>query len=67
MVGNFFLNWESLFVNRPEGLFLSVYEDDIKMAGKTENMKPTWKILMKDADLEEPTSFFDHVFCWLYS
>ena len=32
------------------------------MAGKTENMKPTWKILMKDVDLEEPTSFLDHVF-----
>ena len=23
--------------------------------------KPTWKILMKDVDLEEPTSFLDHV------
>ena len=37
-----------------------MYEDDIKLAGKTENMTPTWKILMKDVDLEEPTSFFDH-------
>ena len=32
------------------------------MAGKTENMKPTWKILMKHVDLEEPTSFLDHVY-----
>ena len=56
-----FLNWECLFVNRAKGLFLSVYVDDIKMAGKTENMKPTWKILMKDVDLEEPTSFLDLV------
>ena len=32
------------------------------MAGKTENMNPTWKILMKDVDLGEPTSFFDHVY-----
>ena len=31
------------------------------MEGKAENMKPTWKILMKDVDLEEPASFFDHV------
>ena len=54
------LNWECLFVNRAKGLFLSVYVDDIKLAGKTENMKPTWKVLMKD-DLEEPTSFLDHV------
>ena len=45
-----------------EGLFLSVYVDDIKMAGKTENIKLTWKILMKDVDLEEPTSFLDHVY-----
>ena len=45
-----------------KGLFLSVCVDDIKMAGKTENMKPTWKILMKNVDLEEPTSFLDHVY-----
>ena len=25
------------------------------------NMEPTWKILMKDVDLGEPTSFLDHV------
>ena len=56
------LHWECLFVNRAKGLFLSVHVDDIKMAGKTENMKPTWKILMKDVDLEEPTSFLDHIF-----
>ena len=37
-----------------------MYVDDIKMAGRTENIKPTWKILMKDVDLEEPTSFLDH-------
>ena len=30
------------------------------MAGKTENMKPLWKILVKDVGLGEPTSFFDH-------
>ena len=29
---------------------------------QTENMEPTWKILMKDVDLGEPTSFLDHVF-----
>ena len=32
------------------------------MAGKTENIKLTWKFLMKDFDLEEPTSFLDHVY-----
>ena len=54
-------NWERLFVNRARRLCLSVYVDDIKLAGKTENVEPTWKILMKDVDLGEPTSFLDHV------
>ena len=30
-------NWECLFVHRKEGLFLSVYVDDIKLAGKTKS------------------------------
>ena len=49
------LSWECLFVNRARGLFLSVYEDDVKLAGKTENIEPTWKILLEDVDLGEPT------------
>ena len=36
--------------------------DDIKLAGKKQNISPTWKILMKDVDLGEPTSFLYHVF-----
>ena len=55
-------NCECLFVNRARGLFLSVYVDDIKLAGQTESIEPTWKILMKDVDLGEPTSFLDHVY-----
>ena len=39
-----------------------MYVDDIKLAGKTENIEPIWKILMKDVDLGEPTSFLDHVY-----
>ena len=54
-------NWESLFVNREKDFF-SVYADDIKLAGKKQNINPTWKILMKDVDLGEPTSFLDHVY-----
>ena len=38
-----------------------MYVDDIKLAGKTENIEPTWKFLMKDVELGEPTSFLDHV------
>ena len=55
-------NWECLFVNRARGLSLSVYVNDIKLARKTENIAPTWKIFMKDFDLGEPTSFLDHVY-----
>ena len=36
-------NWECLFVHRKQGLFLSVCVDDIKMAGKRQNMTPMWK------------------------
>ena len=55
-------NWECLFVHREKGLILSVYVDDIKLAGKKQNIDPMWKVLNKDVDLGEPTSFFDHVY-----
>ena len=55
-------NWECLFVKRERGLFLSVYVDDFKQAGKKQNTCPTWTMLMKDVDLGEPTSFLDHVY-----
>ena len=40
-------NWECLFVQREKGLFLSVYVDDIKLAGKGQNIDPMWKCLKK--------------------
>ena len=43
-------------------LFLSVYVDCIKLAGKRQNIDPMWKVLMRDADLGEPTSCLDHVY-----
>ena len=55
-------NWECLFVHREKGLFLSVYVDDIKLAGKKQNLDPMWKVLNKEVDLGEPTSFLDHVY-----
>ena len=39
-----------------------MYVDDIKMAGKKQNLDPMWKILIEDVDLGEPTSFLDHVY-----
>ena len=44
-----------------KGLFLSVYVDDIKSVGKKQNMNPMWKLLNKEVELGEPTSFLDHV------
>ena len=55
-------NWECLFVHREKGLFLSVYVDDIKLPGKKHNIDPMWKVLHKEVDLGEPTSFLDHVY-----
>ena len=45
-----------------KGLFLSVYVDDIKLAGKKQNINPMWKVQNKEVDLGEPTSFLDHVY-----
>ena len=39
-----------------------MYVEEIKLVGKKQNVNPTWKILMKDVDLGESTSFFDHVY-----
>ena len=36
--------------------------DDIKLAGEKQNTNPTWKVLFKEVDLGEPTSFLDHVY-----
>ena len=55
-------NCECLFVHRETGLFLSVYVDDIKLAGKKQNLDPMWKLLDKEVDLREPTFFLDHVY-----
>ena len=57
-----FSNCECLFVHREKRLFLSVYVDDIKLAGKKQNIDPMRKVLDKEVDLGEPTSFLDHVY-----
>ena len=55
-------NWECLFVNREKGPILPVHVEDINLDGKKQNISPTWKILMKDVDVGEPTSCLDHVY-----
>ena len=39
-----------------------MYVDDIKLAGKKQNIEPMWKVLNKEVDLGEPTSFLDNVY-----
>ena len=39
-----------------------MYVDDIKLSGKEQHIDPMWKLLIKDVDLGEPTSFLDHVY-----
>ena len=39
-----------------------MYVDDIKLAGKKQNIDPMWKVLNKEVDLGEPTSLLDHVY-----
>ena len=57
-----------LFFHRKQGLFLSVYAAVFeKKAGKKQNMAPLWKKLMKNVDVDEPTSFLDHGYFGLYS
>ena len=34
----------------------------MKLAGKKLNLDPMWKLLNKEVDLGEPTSFLDHVY-----
>ena len=39
-----------------------MYVDDIKLAGKKQNLDPMWKVLNKEVDWGEPASFLDHVY-----
>ena len=51
----------SLYIVKKD-CFFSVYVDDIKLAGKKQHIDPMWKLLNKEVDLGEPTSFLDHVY-----
>ena len=56
-------NWECMLVYRNKVFFLSVYVDDIKMAGEKQNMALMWKKYMKKTSiLTNPHLFIDHVY-----
>ena len=43
-------------------VFLTVYVDDIRMAGNTQNVPQRWATLHKKVDLYDPVSFIDQVY-----
>ena len=55
-------NWECLFVHREKGLFSSVYVDDRNWLERNKILIRCGKLLNKEVDLGEPTSFLDHVY-----
>ena len=55
-------NWECLYVHRSMQLYLSVYVDDFKMAGKEDNLPKMWKILRKTLDLGPPVPMEGNVY-----
>ena len=48
-----------LYIVKKDYSYLCIV-DDIKLAGKKQNLDPMWKLLNKKVDLGEPTSFLDH-------
>ena len=55
--------WECLFVHRQKkSVIICVCVDDIKLARQKQNLDRMWKLLNKEVDLGEPTSFLDHAY-----
>ena len=55
-------NWECLFVNHEKDYSYLCMWMTSKLDGKKQNLDPMWKLLNKEVDLGEPTSFLDHVY-----
>ena len=51
----------SLYVVKKDYSYLCMWMTQ-KMAGKKQNLDLMWKLLNKEVDLGEPTSFLDHVY-----
>ena len=49
----------SLYIVKKDYSYLCMW-DDIKLAGKKQNLDPMWKVLNKEVEFGEPTSFLDH-------
>ena len=57
-------NWECLFVHREKKdySYLCMWMTQKKIGWEETNLDPMWKLLNKEVDLGEPTSFLDHVY-----
>ena len=51
----------SLFIVKKDYSYLCVWMT-LKLAGKKQNIDAMWKVLNKEVDVGEPTSFLDHVY-----
>ena len=56
-VGRRFPIWNAYSYTVKKVLFLSVYVDDIKLAGKKQNIYPMWKVLNKEVDFGRTNIF----------
>ena len=55
-------SWECLYVHRLKKLFLSIYVDDFKMAGKANEVDKMWITLGSRLDLEPPVPVGGNVY-----
>ena len=53
---------ECLFVHRQKQLFLSVYVDDFRMAGKKENLAPMYEVLRNILELEDAVPSYENMY-----
>ena len=51
----------SLYIVKKDYSYLCMWMTK-KLAGKKQKLDPMWKVLNKEVDLGEPTSFLDHVY-----
>ncbi len=55
--------WECVFTHKALGLFLSVYVDDFKLAGRTSNLAAGWKAIRKYIELDPETPLSHYLGC----
>ena len=54
------MSWECLYFHRGKKLFLSVYVDDLKMAGISASIKPMWGLMQVHMKLEPPKKMWEN-------